>query len=270
MKTIRRIVPLVVMLTLVFMLPVSSEASSSKKKTIYVPTKISSTQYFDDGEKYASYSETITYGKNGMPSKLKSKFYTITYLYDKKGRLKGIYKTTKYDGNTKYDVAVNKNGLPVSLTGMNDQSGTRISTSRKFRADGTLASIVEYLGNDTIVYRYDKYGNVTYYDWYQDMQLCAAQERFLKCDKRGNVKTAKIIKTSDVGQGELYHKNEKWKIRNSYDKHGNLKKKVAVVNGGMKYVTKYKYKKVKVKRKHLKYLRYFKKTQIMDFEGCMF
>ena len=267
---IRRIISVAVILAIMItLLPVTQEvnaASKSKKKKIYMPAKITTTQYFSNGDKYGSYSETISYKKNGMPSKIRGKLSTIKYKYNKKGFVKGAKVTETYDGSYSVRMKANKKGLLTQSRGKNS-AGSFVNTF-KYRKDGTLASSKSIAGNDTYKYKYDKKGNLTYHDWYQGRTLTGKTSYSLKLDKKGNVVKATEKRTTNGYYGYSTDVN-KWVVKNTYDKKGNLIRKVAVDGDGRKYVTTIEYKKVKAKKKYVKYLKYFKRNNITSLTGCL-
>lgn len=238
-----------------------SAESKSKKKTIYVLTEVATTKYFDNGSLYGSDWKKIRYQKNGMPAKLTSKFYTETFKYNKKGYLKGGKIKEKGYGTSSYKTTVNKRGLPIKEVG---KGSLNYTATMNYRKNGTLSSAVQRVSGAKYSYKYDKHGDVSYAIHNEGASYTKVKYKYVR-DKDGHITAA----TQKRNYSEYPDYTVKCNVKNTYDSHGNLTKKEVEMVGYWKYVTTYKYRKMRVNRKYVKYLQCFKKNYTMQLSGCM-
>ena len=152
MRHLKKVLPLLLALTLVLSLPVFSSAASGKK-TVYVVTKIVSTNY-DLEVDSAKTVTTFTYTKNGLLKKSVAKesggtySVTTTYQYGKKSRLKG-YKYALYDRGKKLygfkeKFTLNKKGYVTKIKSYRDDGDYSSTAKVKYNKKNKCTQYLDY------------------------------------------------------------------------------------------------------------------------------
>ena len=246
MKRKRFIVLLLTSALMVSMLTVNaSAASKSKMKTVYVPTSISTES--NTGGHTASYTYQIKYNKKGMPYKIiLPQGSDVFYKYNKNGFVKGTYNT--YNNGGRSDITyfkVNRRGLITKI----------YDTNSTFKY-GKKGRPLSYKSTDVHI-KYDRYGNMKSYISKYGSELIEKSVYSLKLDKKGNI--VKEIKKSTFRD---LSRTTTTNVKYTYDKHGNIKEKnvSSKKNNGFTstFNITYKYKKVRVNKKSVTFLKYVK------------
>ena len=248
---------LAVMVFIAFSVPFTQIASAASKKTFYVQTKVTNVSTFD-GQTSKS-KTTFKYNKNGL--KISSKLSNgtkKTYKRNSKGLVKSWKLTNKKGKVISSGKAKIKNGVVVSekeyivkkkKKTLNKTTSYAYSNGKQIRKEDV------YTDGDKIITEYDSNGNIIKETEILKVVTIVSKHN-LKTDEHGNV-------TSDVETvTEMYNGQKQTNVITTnnvytYDKKGNVTKKVSTTTSGGKVTfsstSTYKYKKVKVPKKFWKF-----------------
>ncbi len=253
----RKALSIVVLITLIFgLFPLTQEvnaATKSKKKTIYVPVKVTSYNLYSGVRS----THIIKYNKQGLPVSIlyNSEIYPTSednektsaihedYSYTKKGHLKKRVLINNGEQVDYVKVTTNKKGLVTKQKGK-EMSGQNVTVTYKYDKQGRMTKETRH-SSITVSITYDKYGNET-----SELSDFGKTVYTNKLNKRKDV----IVSSAKYyEQGSLM---DTWTIKRSYkyDKKGNI---IKCVRKG-EYIVKYKYKKLRVSKSRYNYLKWFK------------
>ena len=268
-KHVKRYLSLALTFALVLAIPFAftQEASAASKTTKYVTTSNTITYKNSDGSIGSTSTTNITYFKNGLAKTITySDGSKTVYTRNKKGY---ITSGTSYDKNGKLDYAYsykyeyNKKGLPVKqyeYDQYNKLAGTyTVSFYKNGKEKESVFTFAD--GNGVNSYKYNKKGDITFVK-YTDKTYSSWSNYSYKYDKKGN--PTKIVRTEEWVDGSDSGKaTSVTTYKYKYDKKKNVKQsdstEVYTSSDGKTRTSSrtvtYKYKKVKVAKKFLKFFR---------------
>jgi len=250
-------VVLAVMMFIAFSAPFTQVASAASKKTFYVPTKVTNTYTFN-GQTGKS-KTTFKYNKNGLRTSVRfSSGNRTTYKRDKKGLIKS-WKTTNKKGKV---IASGRSkiegGVVVSekVYNVKGKKKTLNYTASYTYANGKVVREEDiYANGDKFITEYDNYGNIIKETYQLKIETMITTHN-LKTDAQGNI-ISDVETVVDVFNGQKTTTVTTTNNVYTYDKKGNITKKVSTTTSGGKVTfsstTTYKYKKVKVAKKFWNY-----------------
>lgn len=267
-KHMKRYLALAITFALIIAVPFTAftqEASAASKKTKYVVTSQTRTRTDENGKPV---TETVKYqyDKNGLSKAViyqdgdkrtytrnKKGYVTTTKYYDTKGQLDSVTNYTyKYDkkGNAVQQTVINVNGGVKTVEGtykMTNYKNGKVKKEVYTSADGSISSTTTYNKKGDWTGWINKGTNYLYVDKFT-----------YKYDKKNNpVKCVDTYTMQESGETSSSAITTTYKYK--YDKHKNITTAVITriySDGSTDTETlTYKYKKVKVPKKFLKFFR---------------
>lgn len=263
-KHVNQILSLALTLALVLAIPFAftQEVSAASKKTKYVVSSTTTT-YSDS----TAYTTKYIYFKNGLTkSSTSSSGSKIIYARNKKGDVTSFKFISSNAGNNSYSYykyEYNKKGLPVKQYEYDEHNKLVATISASFYKNGKTKESVETLpeSQTTFIYRYNKKGDPTFMKYSSGDSSTQSSYTYIY-DKKGNpIKRVQLLDATYQGEHEKETITTTYKYK--YDKKKNIKKavitEVRVMNDGKTITSSrtitYKYKKVKVAKKFLRFFR---------------